>query len=309
MLKLFSKGRRGFTLIELLVVIAIIAILVALLLPAVQQAREAARRSSCKNNIKQLGLALHNYHDTHRMFPINWGVDFTVNNGTPQATWIMYILPFIEESALYDTLNFNVDMSDPANNAASLTKIETIMCPSDALNGKGLLPNRSNGGGTRAITNYKAVAGNNWAWGDHPGVSCISCKRYSGSTNGIDQGNGFICRQTGRSAPTTTIADITDGTSNSFAVGEALPGSCDHNWWFWFNGVTGVTGVPLNYYHPPGKYTGGDWGRNYNFASEHIGGAQFGLADGSVRFISENIDYQTYRGLGSISGGETIGEF
>src|SRR6056297_4055498 len=125
--------KRGFTLIELLVVIAIIAVLVALLLPAVQQAREAARRSSCKNNLKQLGLALHNYHDTHGMFPINWGTgyDGTTNpTSSIQFSWMTYILPYIEESALYDTINFNEALDDPNNNAAASTVIDTYLCPS-----------------------------------------------------------------------------------------------------------------------------------------------------------------------------------
>src|SRR6056297_544562 len=128
-----GRRRAGFTLIELLVVIAIIAILVALLLPAVQQAREAARRSSCKNNLKQLGLALHNYHDTHGMFPINWGTgyDGTTNpTSSVQFSWMTYILPYIEESALYDTINFNEALDDPNNNAAASTVIDTYLCPS-----------------------------------------------------------------------------------------------------------------------------------------------------------------------------------
>ncbi|WP_339746885.1 DUF1559 domain-containing protein [uncultured Rubinisphaera sp.] len=311
----FQKSVRGFTLIELLVVIAIIAILVALLLPAVQQAREAARRSACKNNLKQLGLALHNYHDTHQMFPINWTVNHNHNENTQEGfSWMAYILPFVEQSALYDTINFDVDLANAANSAAAQVAISTYLCPSDPLNQKGRLTGRANApssGTAYGVNNYKAVAGSNWAWGDHTGVVCVTCRRNPNSNNGLDAGNGFIARRTGYHAasPPTLMKDVTDGTSNTLAIGEALPGACNHTWWWNSNAVTGSTGVPLNYYYPPGKYTIGDWPRNYNFASEHKGGGQFALVDGSVKFVSENIDTAIYRGLGTISGSESTGEF
>ncbi len=305
-----SLRRRAFTLIELLVVIAIIAILVALLLPAVQQAREAARRSTCKNNLKQLGLALHNYHDTHNMFPINWmGLDYTTNNGTPSFSWVTYILPYIEQGALYDTINFNLDLIDPNNLAASLQPIPALLCPTDPLNNKGVLGSRANSAtGTHAVSNYKACAGSNWAWGGF-NVSCASCRRNPGSNNGLDAGNGFIARNTGRNSSSqapTLMKDITDGTSNTFAVGECLPAACTHAWWWWPNGTTASCGVPLNYYYPPGKFSAGSWDSNYNFASEHKGGAQFVMTDGAVRFVSENVDTNIYRGLATISGSESV---
>ncbi len=310
---LVPSRRTAFTLIELLVVIAIIAILVALLLPAVQQAREAARRSSCKNNLKQLGLALHNYHDTHNMFPINWGVDYNPNSGLPSFSWIVYTLPFIEQGALYDRIDFRLDLFDPENdapssNAAVSTQvIRTLLCPSDPLTVDGMLGGRGNGGGTRAVSNYKACAGSNWNAGSFI-VSCPTCRRNTNSNNGLDAGNGFICRQTGRgaNAPPTLMKDITDGTSNTFAVGECLPGAVDLAWWWWFNASTATCGVPLNHYYPPGTFPLNDWPNNYSFASEHRGGAQFAMVDGSVRFVSENVDLGIYRGLATISGGETV---
>lgn len=298
---------RGFTLIELLVVIAIIAILVALLLPAVQQAREAARRNSCKNNLKQIGVALHNYHDTHGIFPINWLTDFDPNNNTPEISWVALTLPYVEQSALYDTINFNTDLSDANNDAASKTVLPAFLCPSDATNNRGTLGNRSNSGGTRAVLNYKTVAGSNWGWGDH-NHGCTSCKRNgNGQTNGLDAGNGFMCRDAGNrdSAPVTQMRDITDGTSNTVVVGECLPFACNHSWWWWPNATTATSGVPLNYYYPPGKYPDTDWPRNYSFASEHSGGGQFLMGDGAVRFVNENVDINVYRGLATISGGET----
>ena len=133
-------------------------------------------------------------------------------------------------------------------------------------------------------------------------------------------GNGFICRQTGRNSPVTKMRDIVDGTSNTFAVGEALPAKCDHCWWYWFNGGVGGTAVPLNHPNYINRLTPGNWPWTYGFASLHEGGGQFLLCDGSVRFVSENIDSGTdpngaadrqgiYQELATISGGETIGEF
>ena len=108
----------------------------------------------------------------------------------------------------------------------------------------------------------------------------------------------------------TRMRDITDGTTNTFAVGEALPGRCSHTWWYWFNGTTATCSVPLNYYSLNTAIAPGTWGDNYSFASLHTGGGHFAMADGSVKFVSENIDLSLYRGLASINGNElsTLGE-
>lgn len=311
---------RGFTLIELLVVIAIIAILIALLLPAVQQAREAARRSTCKNNLKQIGLALNSYEGTHRCFPINFGTGFNVNSKS--ISWVTMLLPFIDQGPLYQSVDFNGTTNTGANVTASRTIIPTLLCPSDAGNGNGILDRRANIGATdmRGVSNYRACAGSNWAWGI--ANTCGTCSRNGGSNNGLDSGNGMICRYTGSrdTAPVTRMRDITDGASNTFAVGESLPGKCDHCWWWWFNGGTGSTAVPLNHPNYINRTTPGNWNWTNGFASLHKGGGQFAFADGSVHFISENINSRTsinnndpvrgiYQYLATISGGEVIGEF
>ena len=314
MLSVRKHRSRGFTLIELLVVIASIAILIALLLPAVQQAREAARRSTCKNNLKQIGLALQNYHDSHLCFPINWGTGYDAN-ADKSFSWATYILPFVEQAPLYKSINFSEHTGFASNLVASQTRITVFQCPSDAGNGNGSLPGRSNSGGTRGVSNYRAVAGSNWDW-NIQNASATSGR--STSRNGLDLGNGLICRQTGRTSPITRMRDVTDGTSNTFAVGEALPAKCDHCWWWWFNGGTGATAVPLNHPSYINRTSPGDWPWTYGFASLHVGGGHFAMVDGSVRFISENINSQTdingvnvgiYQKLGTISGGEVIGEF
>lgn len=298
-------NKRGFTLIELLVVIAIIAILIALLLPAVQQAREAARRSTCKNNIKQLGLALHNYHDTHRMFPMSYGTG-TYDNTQRGLTWIAYLLPFIDQANLYNKINHGQPLSNASNTAVAQTPITVILCPSDPGTQSGVLGGRANVGGNWGVTSYKAVAGNNWAWGSY--IHSDPRGRNAGSTNGLDNGNGYMCRNSANRVFTTKVRDVTDGLSATFFVGEALPQECSHNWWYWFNGTTATCAIPLNNYIN-NTFSAGDWPNNYSFASRHEGGGHFLMGDGAVRFVSENIDLGTYRALASIQGGEVLGEF
>jgi prepilin-type N-terminal cleavage/methylation domain-containing protein len=298
--------RLAFTLVELLVVIAIIGILVALLLPAVQAAREAARRGSCGNNLKQLGLALHNYHDTYNSLPISYGGNGQYSTGGTGRSWMLGILPFIEQQNLFDQVQPGA-LSVTANDTVSKTVVKPFLCPSDGSNGGGSLSGRSNVNDTRAVNNYKAVAGGNWDWGDHQ-VAQPSGK-WGSSKNGLDEGNGIICRNGGNKTENyINFAAITDGTSNTFAVGESIPAWCNHTWWWWFNGTTATCGVPLNYQKNKGvsfmvsKLT--DWNRNYSFFSFHPGGAQFTLCDGGTRFVSDTIDITLYRQLATVSGGE-----
>ena len=325
----------GFTLIELLVVIAIIAVLVALLLPAVQQAREAARRSSCKNNLKQIGLALHNYHDTFGSFPINFSLaDAPASQypGSPWAvpnphsrSWIQLILPYIDQAPLYNQIDFNYGLlddpremtasnnpADPSNLAVALKVLTVFRCPSDA--GDDRLGGRANTDASLllGVNSYKACAGSNWCWGTFTNTTGT---RWGTTCDGLNAGNGMMCRSHGV-CRTNSIAHIKDGTSNTFAVGETIPRWSDHTWWWHFNGSTATTAVPLN---QPALCAAGaglgkaqaleacytDWPNNYSFMSEHVGGGHFTMADGSVKFVSENIDLNLYRGLASNIGRET----
>lgn len=309
--------RPGFTLIELLVVIAIIAVLIALLLPAVQQAREAARRSQCKNNMKQIGLAFHNYHDSLNCFPVNFAVR---GSGGGQAivdtghSWLTMCLPYIDQAALYNSINHNGPLAgNAANIAAANTIIQVFLCPSDSGNGNGRLGNRSdynvNPPGTWGVTNYKACAGSNWAWGlaawnpvSSPGG------KNSGSTDGLNMGNGILCSNQQNTNGPTRMRDLTDGTTNTFAVGEALPAWTQWNWWYNPNASTATCAMPLNAVIKRPRNVG-DWPNNYSFASMHVGGGHFVLGDGSVRFISENIDINIYRAVATIGSGEVVSEF
>jgi prepilin-type N-terminal cleavage/methylation domain-containing protein len=308
---------RGFTLIELLVVIAIIAVLVALLLPAVQQAREAARRSQCKNNMKQLGLAFYNYHDALGTYPVNFAVR---GGGGGQAiadtghSWLTMILPYVDQSPLYNNINHNATLSGtPGNIAAANTVIPVYLCPSDNGNNNGRLGNRSdynvNPPNTWAVTNYKACAGSNWAWGIaawNPVSSPLG--RNAGSTDGLNAGNGILCSNQQNTNGPTRVRDVTDGTSQTFAIGENLPNYTQWCWWYNPNAVTANCAEPLNALLKR-PINVGDWPNNYAFASKHVGGGHFVMADGAVRFISENIDLTTYRGLATVSSQEVTGDF
>jgi prepilin-type N-terminal cleavage/methylation domain-containing protein len=312
--------RQGFTLIELLVVIAIIAILIALLLPAVQQAREAARRTQCRNSLKQLGLAIHNYHDTYNTFPMSYTTDGTFSTLSRGRSWMVMILPYIDQSPLYNTVDFNAPIAAVTtsplpqpysqNTIVAKTVLPAFLCASDSSNGNGQLNGRANmpGADFFGVTNYKAVAGNNWAWGVFPYTHPTG--RNAGQNNGLDLGNGWACRNNRTGGPfVTRMRDLTDGTSNVTFVGEAAAGRVTHTMWYWFNGSTATAAVPLNNYIRNTAITAGDWNNNYSFGSFHTGGGHFLMGDGTVRFVSENIDLQLYRNLASIDGNETTGEF
>ncbi|MCU0877356.1 MAG: DUF1559 domain-containing protein [Pirellulaceae bacterium] len=325
------NGSAGFTLVELLVVIAIIGVLVALLLPAVQAARESARRSSCQNNIKQLALGMHNYHDTMNLLPFCYlgPAPSTYNATNFGKSWITMTLPYIEQKPLYDQIDWRADLNATApdgtanrNIVVAGTPIKTLLCPSDGNNGQGKMAGRANVGGTWGVNNYKANCGANWAWsssrgnfitptGQTPPDESVLAPPLPNNNNGLDGGNGIICRNGGnRQDAMKGFPFITDGLSNTFAIGEAVPAWCTHTWWWWFNGTTATCAIPLNYKPPTVlartetmEQIAGDWPINYSFMSRHPGGGQFAMCDGSVRFIPENIDLLTYRRLATAGGG------
>jgi len=240
------------------------------------------------------------------------------------------ILPQIDQAPLFNQINFNNGINnDPRSLNPAATAIATpsngwvarqivppYRCPSDTSDN--LMSGRANYGGTWAVNSYKGVAGANWAWGNWTSPAAFNNTRWGVTNNGLDRGNGLLFRGNGFTY-SNKFASITDGTSNSFAIGEAVPKYCIHTWWWWFNGVTATCSIPLN--APPiCASTGGskdqllvqcagDWPNNYSFYSQHVGGAHFGLCDGSVKFVSDNIDLGLYRSLATIGGGETIGEF
>jgi prepilin-type N-terminal cleavage/methylation domain-containing protein/prepilin-type processing-associated H-X9-DG protein len=337
--------RAGFTLIELLTVIAIIGILVAILLPAVQQVREAARRTQCKNNLKQIGLALHNYHDAHKVLPFGASTrppgSRWLGWGCPQYSALTMILSHLEQRSVYDRIDFSVNTCDDGwmspdrfysiNGAALRTTINTFLCPSD-----GHYAPPSNGFGA---TNYLVNFGTKW--------------------NYMDKTDGPF-----HIASRIRLGDIKDGTSNTALASEHAQGSANGNvdpgganfrlrdsWnrpqnssadqksledWCKMTSPPGGTAVGsslawpnhgLGYHHSltPNKaycyeyrdgtrHLGGQIAGGYAHfilppTSFHPGGVNVLMADGSVRFVIENINPAVWRAMGTISGGEVVGEF
>ena len=300
-----TRQRSAFTLIELLVVIAIIAILIALLLPAVQQAREAARRSQCKNNLKQIGLALHNYHDTHGVLPPG----FLSDHGWLSTT---YILPFVDQAPLYNRLNVNGPIDLPNSTILNLarTPLSIYACPSSpepnpTQNAK--IAVRVNGTDYRiAISNYLGMSGNQ-------DLRCADT-----NVNGMFFKNSRI-----------KFRDVTDGLSNTFAFTERTTlGVTNGGVWAAIR-VDSACGPNAYESYREGTVTArSPWsiinGTDYQFgpSSLHVGGAHFLMGDGAVRFVSENIDassnsslsnpaqlLSTYHKLAARQDGQIVGEF
>ena len=290
-------SRRGFTLIELLVVIAIVAVLIALLLPAVQQAREAARRSQCQNNLKQIGLALHNYHDTNQCFPPGW-IGITANqpdvNGLNGWGWASKLLHKMDQQALYHQINFKLGITDPANAAILTNVLPMFRCPSDPSSNLWVLKDdMGNPVATLPTANY---AGNFGSGGLDDceitplGTTCLG--------NGVMMHNRAI-----------RLRDITDGTSTTLMIGEHKTRE-DLDWHSTWTGVVAggeepyqrILGVTDHVPNSPANHID-------DFASHHTTGSFFLMGDGHVKLITSNIDESVYKKLATRGGNEVVGDF
>lgn len=305
------RRKTGFTLIELLVVIAIIAVLIALLLPAVQQARESARRTQCKNNLKQLGLALHNYHDAVNAFP--YCSTYPIN-AAYKHTWVELILPQIDNAPLYNQINFNLpnDATTPTNNQVLFAgkSFGFIKCPSNPHAEKltckdGSLfreyPTMIQGLG------YPLMSGSIQPDSIPPDCGCENCYCNTESTashswNASQAYNNFP-GIFNRGVTTSRMKDISDGTSNTIMSAERNAEECGWGGAFSWNFTNVYTGQKIN---SPTRTTviGSDWWKNCGSSSHHTGGAHVLMADGSVRFLSNSIDFRTYCYLGDKADGQ-----
>jgi prepilin-type N-terminal cleavage/methylation domain-containing protein/prepilin-type processing-associated H-X9-DG protein len=326
------KRSRGFTLVELLVVIAIIGILVALLLPAVQAAREAARRMQCSNNIKQIALSLHNYFDSHKSFPAA-GRGYGMCTGTPvngevkNSNGLVSILPYLELQTVYDQFNHlqtysnhnqrssGTVIGDAAingNAAISEEELQVFICPSD-----------NNGPKTRTLVGsyYGPAPGFTGAATNYDFITSA----FTDFSNCTSYQNSTTKRMFGEDS-STTMAEVTDGTTNTFMLGETTKWHQNGRSFAWAYRAWVMTGIDpypsardagINLWHMP--WVAPSWqsppynplkGRTRTWwsaaASLHPGGCQFALADGSVRFVPETVQKSMLNNLARMSDGQVV---
>lgn len=290
--------RKGFTLVELLVVIAIIGILIALLLPAVQAAREAARRSQCSNHLKQISLALLNYESTYKTLP-------PATISTNQLSWHVFILGFMEQGPLYEQFDFAKHTDSSPNIQLSLKRVNTYLCPSTANEDDTRnFVNLYNGEAPYSM-HYFGIAGPD-------GTNTYVTPSVAYTCTGSGANYGAICTQGTMGYPTPVkLAAITDGTSNTYLLGECSWTRLGR-YRSWSRGLFAASSTDLAImsarnilYSINSRLTNTQF-NDIPFGSQHPGGCQFALVDGSVRFVSETIDQAIYLATASRDGGEPI---
>ncbi len=312
------RRRVAFTLIELLVVIAIIAILIALLLPAVQQAREAARRSTCTNNLKQLGVALHNYNDTSKRLPYSSNGNLWAGN---YHTWSEFILPFVEQTAVYKKIDFNKSAEDNSAPSMNLTQLANKafpfqQCPSSEF--AQTLRKRDGGGfdgmGGNAQQGLYYAPSTGPQYSDATSFDCVAAGSPAYCVApGSDWNSGFTTGNPGmfggRNVYSCRFQDVTDGLSPTFMLGEHRADINHHGGGMFTQNFQGCnTGMRLNSRNI-NLANLSDYQRNMGFSSVHKGGAFFLFGDGKVKFINDTINYQTYNRLGQRNDAQPTGEY
>ena len=319
--------RKAFTLIELLVVIAIIAILIGLLLPAVQKIREAANRMKCGNNLKQLGLAAHNYNDTIGTLPHGEGNrkigSTTIDWANEQGSWVVYVLPYIEQDNMYRAINPNPSVYNcVATGITNVTNrvIRGIRCPSDDYDPNATIGNYCGNLGPSKMDSSCGYTPNDiWSLGDSgaPGSPGVKYGYGPSPAHGNSTDPSQIRGVFNRLNCSFAFSSITDGLSSTLMIGESLPAQNDHmtniGWWANNNSVQQAsTIVPINQRSngtnckDPVASSRDNWNTSWGFKSRHTGGANFVLCDGSVKFVRQTIDMRTYQLLGCRNDGQPV---
>ncbi|PQO28737.1 DUF1559 domain-containing protein [Blastopirellula marina] len=322
-----APRRHAFTLVELLVVIAIIGVLIALLLPAVQQAREAARRIQCTNNQKQIGLAIHNYHDTFGKLPYNAVPQSTSGARQRGPSWLVRLLPFVEQNAAYDQFVFTGDwtMQDgPSPNSVVLGQLRVpgFNCPSSPLPETEKQDTNSNGAVYLQLVNYVGITGSYWQGGTTNVVSASP----QDVTYGYSVYNGMI-EPVSTKSKAISLASVVDGTSNTMMVSEQSDyfydasgnkvdrRSSGHAGHSWANGggagtwTANVTTIRYAIATEGGDGNGADYHVNIPLVSAHPGGVLITQGDASVRFLAETVNFAILTGLADRQDGNVLGEF
>jgi prepilin-type N-terminal cleavage/methylation domain-containing protein/prepilin-type processing-associated H-X9-DG protein len=301
-----NPRREGFTLIELLVVIAIIAVLIGLLLPAVQRVRESASRIKCKNNLKQIGLALHSYHDANGGFPPGYqgAVAGDGSDLGPGWGWAAYLLPYVEQDVLYKSIRFDLQMSDPANAAARTAFLSVYACPSEP-----------------AVGTFTVVDGSGNPVCDVAHGSYTAMNGVLGVSGNSGDNNGAFLRNR-----PLRIADITGGLSNTLFVGERCSSMSNSTW---TGAVTGGVVPAHRYPDPADQLANAEWSAALVLShgskdhlpnnplvfdadatsSFHILGVNFLFGDGSVQSINNTVNPGVYERLLTRAGGEPVGDY
>ena len=300
------QNSRGFTLIELLVVIAIIAVLIALLLPAVQQAREAARRSQCKNNLKQIGLGFHNYHDTFKLLPP--GYVQSKSTARNEGTWVIFMYPFLEQANLYNTADFvgptfGQTTTGSQNFKITSTPIAVFRCPSDgdADLAFGYLV-KGNYGATAGIGPMIGADGVQSPAPAHGALGPLYDNSSTGFRDFTDGSSNVVMASELLKVNGNELRSVLHYPEGPFVLSNYTPNSSNID----------QTRCPTPTVSPPCISTFSAWNNKvlvHTARSKHVGGVHVLMGDGAVRFASDNINLQTWQDLGVHNDGRTIGEF
>ena len=298
--------RAGLTLMEVLVVVTVIGLLLGLLLPAVQASREAARRCECTSKLKQLALACQSFHAVHNRFPPGQcGGEFGFGADSTCWSWLSAILPYIEQDAIYK--DGGIPTTTIGDSTASSQQISLFLCPSDPFSHSGP---RTDAGNFADIqmplgqTNYKAVCGANWGADETLNSQQIDTlwpnPGTNGSSDGQSRGDGIMWRDD--IATPISAADVKDGLSNTFLIGEDRPQRNQWCSWPYSTHAYGTCAIPPNFTYPDTN----KWENTLSFRSAHPGGVGFAFADGSTHFIHDGIELTLYRALATRAGGESV---